>query len=222
MDAPTVEVRLEAPAEVPPGVPFEVVARVRAPAGWHVYWGENPGASGLPTRARLFGVVHDAPRWTAPTLHTDSGGIRTYVYEPSGAAVFLARPGTPGTLALKAELSWLACREACVPGSTTVEATVHVVEGARAPKPGRTRLPAPAPASLAADGPLRVCLPAGLGYFPDSTFESLGVVPAHDGTAWVARLPADAPPEAAVVYTRDARTSWYVQLGEIGTHPPCP
>lgn len=219
MDAPAVEVVVEAPAAVRPGTAFTVAARVRAPAGWHVYWGENPGETGLATRATLAGA--GPPRWSAPTLHRDPGGTLSFVYEPEGRAVWTVTAPARGELPLAVTVDWLACREACVPGTTTAATTVAVRRDAP-PPPAEAHLPLPAPASLAADGTLTVCLPGEPEVYPSTAFEALGVQGRWADGRWVARLPVDAPGEAAVVFrTPGEPRGWRVDLAAArgGTCP---
>ena len=113
---------------------------VRAPGGgeaisigitvapdWHIYW-SNPGDSGAAPAVRL-----DLPEgWTAgalayprPEIFGDSED-RTYGY--SGTVHLLVpvtRPsGWQGTLRVRGELSWLACKRSCVSGRTALDSQV--------------------------------------------------------------------------------------------------
>lgn len=229
MELPPIQLELEAPAEARPGARVAVAARIVAPAGWHVYWGENPGETGLATRATLSGAPAEGPSWTAPTRHVDPGGQVSFVYEPEGRAVWWVHIPARGPVQLDAELSWLMCREACVPGSGRVSATVEVNRRA-APAPGPdAHLPRPAPASLSEQGHLVVCLPAPTPptAFPNVAFEaavaggSWTVFPG--GGRWVSPVPPEAPGDAALVLVSpDDVRGWRVDLATARSHPTCP
>ncbi len=221
MAPPIVHVQVEAPAQVAPDAAFDVVLRLRAPRGWHLYWAENPGQTGLPTRATLTGAPHAAPRWTAPTHHVGAGDIHSFVYAPNGTAVWSVTAPPAGTLDLAVETSWLACKDVCVPGSAMVRRSVRVGR-ARASPVRPVPLPVVAPAAFSAEGALRVCLPPTLSVYPDTAYEALGVPLLHDGAAWSATLPPDAA--AALVFTEpgDPSVSWRVDLAAARAHPTCP
>lgn len=99
-------------------------------SGWHTYW-KNSGDAGIPTK-----IVWDLPpgvtagetEWPLPQKLPPEEVI-TYGYE--GEVVLLvplklAADLKPGPLDLKAKVSWLECKEQCIPGGTTVEATLNV------------------------------------------------------------------------------------------------
>ena len=99
--------------------------------GWHIYYKES-GDAGLPTK-----IVWTGPReatfgpliWPAPQEFTDPGEIHTQGYTgdvvlaselrmdlgPTRATVL------PSSIPVKAEVSWLACKELCVPGRASLE-----------------------------------------------------------------------------------------------------
>ena len=55
--------------------------------------------------------------------------VTTYGYEHEVVLLVpltLAPDLEPGPLVLKAKLSWLECKEQCVPGSASVEATLNI------------------------------------------------------------------------------------------------
>ena len=108
------------------GRPFLAAVEVDTDPHWHVYW-RNPGDSGIPTTIdwhapkgwRVEPLDYPTPRRFAP------GGVAAYGYE--GRTLFLARvtpSATPGALA--ANVRWLVCANACVPGSARVSASVPV------------------------------------------------------------------------------------------------
>jgi thiol:disulfide interchange protein/DsbC/DsbD-like thiol-disulfide interchange protein len=98
--------------------------------GWHTYW-KNPGAAGMPTKIEWQlppGVTAGEIQWPLPEK-LPPADVTTYGYNDE---VFLLVPLKlaadlkPGPLDLKAGVSWLECKEACVPGKASVEATLNI------------------------------------------------------------------------------------------------
>lgn len=152
---PEVRVRLLADVtHVTPGAEFRIAVHLTIPAGWHVY-GENPGDTGLATKAALVapeGFEVGAAEYPAPTAHL-AAGVTSYVYESEVALFFPVRApeelaaGSP--LAFEASASWLACRRTCLPGRGVGRLALKV--GSEPPRPAhaaelrphRARLPRP-------------------------------------------------------------------------------
>lgn len=100
--------------------------------GWHLYW-HNPGDSGLPISWEL-----DAPKalsvgeamWPAPDRSISAGEILDYTYSDRVTILLPVElaPDHPvgGDLRIRAKVSWLVCREGCVPGGAEVELTIPV------------------------------------------------------------------------------------------------
>ena len=100
--------------------------------GWHVYWpGQN--ATGFAPTVELTlpeGWVAGEILWPAPHRYVSPGDILDHVYE-DGEATFLVPVTVPadaeiGPVRLSADMEWLVCREACIPGwgTVTLETTV--------------------------------------------------------------------------------------------------
>uniref|UniRef100_E6QN60 Thiol:disulfide interchange protein-like protein n=1 Tax=mine drainage metagenome TaxID=410659 RepID=E6QN60_9ZZZZ len=119
-DAPHVHVALVAPGELVRGAMTEAGLYFKLEPGWHVYW-KNAGDAGEPPRIR----------WTLPKGITASelefpppkrlplGPLMDFGYE--GEVVFPFTLQTTGNAALgmarmEARVSWLVCREVCLPG----------------------------------------------------------------------------------------------------------
>ena len=98
--------------------------------GWHIY-AEIPGDAGLPTK-----VVWTVPDWVQlepvewPKAKTfvDPGDIRTFGYEKSlliatRFAVGYA-PSSTHEVPIRAKVTWLACKEICLPGSASLSLTI--------------------------------------------------------------------------------------------------
>jgi thiol:disulfide interchange protein len=98
--------------------------------GWHTYW-KNPGAAGMATKIELQlppGVTAGDIQWPLPEK-LPPAEVTTYGYNDEVMLIVplkLAADLKPGTLDLKAKVSWLECKEACVPGSGNIEATLNV------------------------------------------------------------------------------------------------
>ncbi|HEY0867106.1 MAG TPA: protein-disulfide reductase DsbD domain-containing protein [Fimbriimonas sp.] len=113
---------------VQPGVPFLAAVVIDTEPEWHVYW-KNPGDSGMPTSIEWklpAGWKADPLEFPTPKSFV-SGGIVGYGYE--GEAMFLARitpPKDAKTAPLKADVRWLVCKEACLPGSANVAVSLPV------------------------------------------------------------------------------------------------
>ncbi|HHN77110.1 MAG TPA: hypothetical protein ENK11_00345, partial [Phycisphaerales bacterium] len=112
--------------------------------GWHTYWpGQND--TGLPITFTLDppdGFEVGEPLWPAPHRHISEGGILDHVYGPGESTVLIpvrvpsdARAGQ--RVVFKADVEWLVCREACIPGWGTAVLTLPVSA------PGETLEPSP-------------------------------------------------------------------------------
>jgi thiol:disulfide interchange protein/DsbC/DsbD-like thiol-disulfide interchange protein len=125
-EAPKVHARLVAESgSIAPGHAIAVALEEEIRPGWHTYW-SNPGDAGAPT----------AIQWTMPPGWKASGidwpypkklpvgPLMDYGYEGrTWLLVHVSAPpsAVPGTTAsLKAAVSWLVCKEVCVPEDTTL------------------------------------------------------------------------------------------------------
>ena len=143
-------------AAVRPGTPFTVAVRLRHDPGWHTYW-RNPGDAGLPTRAewRLPPGFSAGPiQWPVPGRIGDET-VLNYGY--SGEVLLPVEIVPPGDLpkgeaALAARLTWLECKDVCIPGEAEVSLRLPVSKRPAPPDEkivslfalARTRLPLPA------------------------------------------------------------------------------
>lgn len=144
--------------ETAPAATLWVDLRLEIKPGWHVYW-QNPGDSGLPTAIdwslpQGFSAGHIL--WPVPE-HFVQNGIGNYGY--AGAADLLvpitaSKDLTAGQSALlRAEASWLACADICIPGSAKLSLSVPIAAQPPAPDltvapffaAARRQLPLPAP-----------------------------------------------------------------------------
>ena len=113
--------------------------RLEMEPGWHVYW-QNPGDAGMPVEIKwdlppglkVFPLEFPYPE------RFDSGGMTGYGYNDE--VVLFSRIVTEGKeddlsvadrlFPLKAKLSWLSCKETCMPGSAEIVLTKQPVSEA--------------------------------------------------------------------------------------------
>jgi len=105
---------------VDPGRPLWVGLHFDIEKGWHIYW-RNPGDSGEPPRVRWSlpdGFHAGEIEWPAPA-RLGSGSVIDYGYEESVLLpVEIETPESlaPGRVTISADVSWLVCKDICVPG----------------------------------------------------------------------------------------------------------
>ena len=135
---PNTRVELLAETGAPrPGQRFTVGLAMEPRPGWHTYW-ENPGDSGMPTRATWTlpaGVTAGELRYPVPHTFLVSG-IMNHVYgERNMLLADIDVPaGASGALPLKVKLDWLVCDDKlCVPESATLALDLKTGDGAADP-----------------------------------------------------------------------------------------
>ncbi|UXH78439.1 protein-disulfide reductase DsbD family protein [Roseateles amylovorans] len=152
-----VEVRLiSASSRVQPGQTVLLALEQRIAPHWHTYW-RNPGDSGQPTSIEWTlpaGAQAGQILWPAPRRF-DVGPITNYGYEDQ--ALLLTELKLPQDLpldrpvTLKADATWLVCREECIPQQATLMLQLPVAAQSAAGdqsarlNEARARLPKPAP-----------------------------------------------------------------------------
>ncbi len=133
---------------VTPGGKFRVGVLFKMDPHWHIYW-TNPGDSGLATSvkwAEAPGLAFGKLQWPAPRRFTGGGAVG-YGYEGSTVLFTEARVAEDAKIGSKvrieADVSWLACEEACIPGGGRVSLELPV---AKSPgvggSPGRKQIDA--------------------------------------------------------------------------------
>ena len=97
---------------------------------WHTYW-RNPGEAGMATKIQWQlppGVTAGDIQWPLPEK-LPPAEVTTYGYNNEVILLVplkIAADLKPGmALDLKANVSWLECKEECIPGSATVAAQLH-------------------------------------------------------------------------------------------------
>lgn len=121
---------LLADASARPGDTVLAGVHLKMEPGWHTYW-QNPGAAGMPTKIEWQlppGVTAGDIQWPLPEKFPPEE-VTTYGYENEVVLLVplkLAADLKPGPLDLKAKISWLECKEQCIPAGATVQATLNI------------------------------------------------------------------------------------------------
>lgn len=123
-------------AAIEPGKPFRIAVRLVMQDGWHVNW-INPGDAGLaPSIGWKLPVGFKAGliEWPLPRRFV-TGPLVIFGYDDavllSVDVIVPANLAIGKTVELGAEVSWLACAEACVPGSARVSLSLPVKAASR-------------------------------------------------------------------------------------------
>lgn len=121
----------------PAGKLFCVTLTFTMDPGWHIYW-TNPGDSGLPTSVKWIlpkGYRVGETRWPTPKRF-EEGGLVNYGYDGTAIVLTTILPpkamGSAKSIPIKAQVSWMACKEQCVQGATTLSAAVKPLSAAKA------------------------------------------------------------------------------------------
>jgi len=153
--------------------------------GWHLYW-RGTNDTGLPLAVDWLlpdGVEAGPLEWPTPERHVSPGDLLDHVYFDQVTILATLRfpPSmTEKELTIAAQLDWLVCAEACLPGNARVELTlpVHPAGATTRPGPGaslieaaQAAMPGDAPSDLIVDWSLhelRLTVPGaqGLAFFP--------------------------------------------------------
>src|SRR5260221_786056 len=99
-------------------------------SGWHTYW-KNPGAAGMATQIKWQlppGVTAGEIQWPLPKK-LPPAEVTTYGYENEVILIVpltLATNSPAGPIDLKANVSWLAHKEVCIPANQDREAKLNI------------------------------------------------------------------------------------------------
>ena len=113
-----------------PGATVLAAIQLEMEPGWHTYW-KNPGESGQATEVKWQlppGVIAGDILWPVPKK-LPPAEVTTYGYEEKTVLIVpltLASNLPAGPLEIGAKVSWLECKESCIPGSTEVHAQLLV------------------------------------------------------------------------------------------------
>lgn len=98
--------------------------------GWHVYW-KNNGDTGMPIMLKLSlpeGVTAGEILWPAPKRYEHSGGLLDYIYEDSVTLFVPLSLTTRKQHEITADIEFLVCQEACIPGLQTIRVAAPVMK----------------------------------------------------------------------------------------------
>jgi thiol:disulfide interchange protein DsbD len=121
---------------IQPGRTFMVALRMTMAPSWHTYW-KNPGDSGMATRTVWTlpdGFKASELQWPIPSRAVD-GRLSRYGYEREATFLAAITPGPDlpkGRFSVAAKVSWLECRDICIPGKASLE--ISLPSSAPAPK----------------------------------------------------------------------------------------
>lgn len=119
---------------VQPGRTLLVGVHLEMEEGWHTYW-RNPGDSGLATKVRWElpeGLSAGELQWPRP-MRFMTGPLVSYGYEHQvlhPVQIRVSDPVPQEEVSLTARLSWLECRDVCLPGKADLTLTLPVREKA--------------------------------------------------------------------------------------------
>lgn len=106
---------------IAPGIPFWLAVRLQMEEHWHTYW-KNPGDAGLETRIAWKlppGFTAGELQWPFPE-RMEEPPLVTFGYEDEVYLLAQIRPPDAlqvgATVELKAQVSWLVCKDVCLPG----------------------------------------------------------------------------------------------------------
>lgn len=134
-DVAHLHVQLVVPqSEIYPGGPNSSWLYFKLEQGWHVYW-QNAGDSGEPPRINWNlpdGVTATPLQFPAPK-RLPLGPLMDFGYEDEVLFPFrfdVAKSARLGPAVLDAKVSWLVCREVCIPGKAELGMRVMLTAGA--------------------------------------------------------------------------------------------
>jgi thiol:disulfide interchange protein DsbD len=103
--------------------------------GWHIYW-ENSGDAGFPTTVDWMlpeGVTTGPLQWETPAKFEEAGGIITYGYSNEVVLwneIRVSDDFEGDSLPLEAKMTWLVCKELCIPGDGEIKGSIAVRDAA--------------------------------------------------------------------------------------------
>ena len=130
-----VRARLVADVEsADPGSVFRLGVALEMDPGWHTYW-QYSGDAGMPTQVDWklpLGYAAGGLQWPLPKKYSEAGDLTVYGY--TGEVLLFSEIQAPATSTadtalFEAGVSWLVCREICIPGGAEVSVSLPVVRG---------------------------------------------------------------------------------------------
>jgi thiol:disulfide interchange protein len=118
-----------------PGKPFRMGVLLKMMPGWHTYY-KVSGEAGVPTKVEWTlppGYKASELMWQKPHKFIDAT-ITTYGYQDQTLVAATITPpknaATGSSVAIKANVKWLACQDSCVPGKREISTTLKVAKTA--------------------------------------------------------------------------------------------
>ena len=119
---------------VKPGDSFKLGALLDIDPGWHIYW-KYPGETGLPTKLEF--TVPDGYQvaevmWPVPSVYNKDNGGKDFGYDT--LVLLWADVKVPSnvqidkTSKIETKISWISCKEICIPGKENLAYDVTVSE----------------------------------------------------------------------------------------------
>lgn len=207
------------------GEAFTLAIHMTMAPQWHTYW-KNPGDSGMPTR-----VVWTLPdgfqagdlQWPSPVRAVDAG-LALFGYE--GEITFLAEvtppPNLPpGRFSVGAALSWLECRDICIPAKAQLSVSLPS-SAAAGERPLNLRLAPVFEAARASMPGVLAGLKGGHAVREDRLVLTLSGVPSQaEPTEFFPETTGLIDAAAAQTVTRVANT-WEISMKRAANAPPPP
>ena len=150
-------------ASVDPGAVFRLGVLLKMDPGWHTYW-QYSGDAGMPTQVDWKlppGYKAGALQWPLPKKYSEAGDLTVYGYADEVllySEIQAPTASTADTVLLEAGVSWLVCKEICIPGGAEVSVSLPVGRGRTAPanRSFFEQFAARVPRALQADAGLQV------------------------------------------------------------------
>lgn len=221
------------------GQPFTVTIVLDLKPGWHTYW-QYPGDSGLPPKVTWYlpeGWTAGPMEFSVPDQFPEPGDMIVYGYQKQQLLRTTINPAKDlprdQIYDLKASLTWLACKELCVPGSAEVETKVlGPTEGEidwKSPSVPKGDWPLsgklPFPVSISGKNGTKLVSftgEPGISYefYPDPADGTTAghVTQIASGNAVVFSIPWDgAAPFKGLLVEKESRKAWWIGEGASGS-----
>ena len=125
-EEPVSAVLIAEQSSIQPGSKTHIGVLFKIEEGWHIY-AQDPGDAGLPTKvewATPQGVLAGDLMWPAHHEFLDPGDIRTFGYEKSvllASGLEIREGYAQPEIPIQAKVSWLACKDVCIPGKANLK-----------------------------------------------------------------------------------------------------